>query len=93
MVVVPTPADVGLPYEDVTITTSDNLKVKGYVIPARRTYISTPEIQKMSPAERKEKAELETQKWAEEIGTEEAIKVCVDPCSHKRARHSMDSFR
>jgi hypothetical protein len=49
------------------------------VIPARRTYISTPEIQKMSPAERKEKAELETQKWAEEIGTEEAIKVCVDP--------------
>lgn len=72
---VPTPADVGLPYEDVTITTSDKVRIKGYVIPARRTYISTPEIQAMSPQERVKRSAEETEKWAEEIGTEEAIKV------------------
>lgn len=77
---VPTPADVGLPYEDVTITTSDKVKVKGYVIPARRTYISTPEIQRMSPEERVKRAAEETEKWAEEVGTDEAVKVGTLPC-------------
>lgn len=72
---VPTPAEVGLPYEDVTLTTPDKLNIKAYVIPARRTYIPTPQLQAMSPAERVEACKRETESWAEEMGTEEAVKV------------------
>ena len=75
---VPTPIDVGLPYEDVTLTTSDLLKIRGYVIPARRTFISTPEIQAMSAKERKERAEKEAEAWTAEMGTDEAINVSHD---------------
>lgn len=73
----PTPAEVGLPYEDVTLTTPDKLKIKAYVIPARRTHIPTPQLQAMSPTERIEACKRETESWAEEMGSEEAIKVRI----------------
>ena len=59
------------------MTTSDNLKIKGYVIPVRKEYITTLDIQRMSPQERVLKAKEEMDKWSAEIGTEEAIKVSL----------------
>ena len=72
---VPKPTDVGLPYEDVTLTTSDGLKLKAYVIPARRRFIPTHEMQAMSSKERKERAEKEVEAWAEEMGGDDALEV------------------
>jgi hypothetical protein len=72
---VPTPADVGLPYEDVTLTTSDRVNIKAYVIPARRSFIPTPELQAMSREERVKAVHGQTTDWAEEMGTDEAINV------------------
>jgi len=64
-----------LPYEDVTITTQDGLKLKAYVIPARKQFISTHEMQTMSSEERKERADKEVEAWMEEMGKEDALDV------------------
>lgn len=64
-----------LPYEDVTLTTPDGLKIKGYVIPARKTFVPSMEVNSMGMADRKKRGLEETEKWAEEIGTQEAIDV------------------
>lgn len=71
----PKPTAVGLPYEDVTITTHDGVKIKGYVIPARRRFIPTHELQSMSSTERKERGEKEVEAWTEEMGNEDALEV------------------
>lgn len=72
---VPKPTVVGLPYEDVTLTTPDNLKIKAYVIPARKHFVSTVELQQMGKEERKKKMDQEIESWAEEMGKEDAVEV------------------
>ena len=74
----PKPTAVGLPYEDVTLTTPDHVKIKAYVIPARRRFVPTEELQAMSAKERKERGEKEIEAWAEEMGKEDAIEVGAD---------------
>ncbi|ORX40152.1 Alpha/Beta hydrolase protein [Kockovaella imperatae] len=71
--IVPTPKDVALPYEDVKLTTSDGVKIRAYVIPARRKQISTEDLKMASPSARKEIAEKEVADWTEEMGQDEAI--------------------
>jgi len=72
---VPKPTAVGLPYEDVTLTTPDGVKLKAYVIPVRRHFISTHDMQTMSSKERKERTEKEVEVWAQEMGKEDALEV------------------
>ncbi|RSH89329.1 hypothetical protein EHS25_002441 [Saitozyma podzolica] len=69
---VPKPTVVGLPYEDVTLTTPDNLRIKAYVIPARKHFVSTVELQQMGKEERKKRMDQEIESWAEEMGKEDA---------------------
>jgi hypothetical protein len=57
------------------MTTSDGVKIKGYVIPARKTFVSSIEVNSMSMADRKRRGAEETEKWAKEIETQEAIDV------------------
>ncbi|WVQ72842.1 hypothetical protein IAR50_002403 [Cryptococcus sp. DSM 104548] len=71
--VVPKPIDVGCPYEDVTLTTPDGLKIKAYVIPARRRPLGMEEIRVLRKEDRRKRAEEEMEKWAEEMGDEKAI--------------------
>lgn len=66
---------VGLPYEDVTITTSDKVKLTAYVIPARRTFISTAELKSMNEAQRKAAAEKEIERWTKEMAEDDAVEV------------------
>jgi hypothetical protein len=66
---------VGLPYEDATLTTPDNVKIKAYVIPARRRFLATADLQTMSSEERKERTKAEVEKWTEEMGNEDAVAV------------------
>lgn len=77
--VVPKPIEVGCPYEDVTLTCSDGVKIKAYVIMARRKPLMMSELRGLSPAERKEKAQMEMEAWAQEMGDEKAIEVSQDP--------------
>jgi hypothetical protein len=72
---VPKPTVVGLPYEDVTLTTPDNLRIKAYVIPARKHFVSTVELQQMGKEERKKRMDQEIESWAEEMGKEDAAEV------------------
>ncbi|WVQ80722.1 hypothetical protein IAT38_002827 [Cryptococcus sp. DSM 104549] len=70
---VPKPIEVGLPYEDVTLTCPDGVKVKAYVILARRKTMSTAEYKKMTYRERDEWGQREMQVWADEMGDEKTI--------------------
>ena len=76
--VVPTPIDVALAYEDVKMTTSDGVRIRGFVIPARRSQVSTPDLKAMSPGERKTVAEKEVGDWIVEMGDEKAVEVRAD---------------
>ena len=73
--IVPTPKQVGLPYEDVTLTTSDGVEIKGYVIPARRNQVSTETLKELKRAEQQAIAEKEVADWTKEMETDEAIDV------------------
>ena len=69
----PRPTDVGMPYEDVTLTCSDGVKVKAYVIPARQKPVQLDELLRLSPAERKKKGDEEVEKWTQEMGEGDAL--------------------
>lgn len=69
------PSLVGLPYEDVTITTSDHVKIKAYVIPARRNFISTAELKEMNEEQRKAAVQREIERWTKEMGEDDAVEV------------------
>ncbi|TYJ58915.1 hypothetical protein B9479_000348 [Cryptococcus floricola] len=71
--VVPKPIDVGCPYEDVTLTTSDGINIKAYVIPARRHPLSMSDIRALKKEDRRARAEEEMIKWAAEMGDEKSI--------------------
>ncbi|OXG18939.1 BEM46 family protein [Cryptococcus neoformans Tu401-1] len=72
-IVVPKPIEVGCPYEDVTLTCSDGVKIKAYVIMARRKPLMVSELRGLSLAERKERAQMEMEAWAQEMSDEKAI--------------------
>jgi len=72
---VPVPTMIGLPYEDVTLTTSDHVKIKAYVIPARRRPILLAEMQKMTTADMVDRGKKEMEVWAKEIAEEDAVVV------------------
>jgi hypothetical protein len=73
--VVPRPTDAGLPYEDVTITTPDDIKIKGYVIPARQRVIPLAELRGLDARGMRERGGLEQAAWVEEKNTEDAVQV------------------
>ncbi|KAK8858520.1 hypothetical protein IAR55_002747 [Kwoniella newhampshirensis] len=70
--IVPKPIEIGCPYEDVSLTCPDGVKVRAYVIPARIKPLSAQEIRSMGTEERKERASKEMEIWAEEMGNEKA---------------------
>jgi hypothetical protein len=75
--VVPKPTQLGMPYEDVTLTTPDGVRIKGYVIPARRKPVGKEEWMGLSGVERKERGEKEMMDWVEEMGDDQAISVSL----------------
>lgn len=62
-------------YEDVTLLTSDSIKIKAYVIPARRNIKSKEEMMGMSPAQRDELGKEAMDEWVKEMGEDETIEV------------------
>lgn len=66
---------MGCPYEDVTLTCSDGIKIKAYVIMARKKPLMLSELRGLTPTERKERAQYEMEAWAQEMGDEKAIGV------------------
>ncbi|RXK41607.1 BEM46 family protein [Tremella mesenterica] len=70
---VPKPTEVGLPYEDVTLTTSDHVKIKAFVIPARRHPVQLSELKGLAAKEREKIGADEVEKWTEEMGKEDAL--------------------
>jgi hypothetical protein len=73
--VVPKPTQLGMPYEDITIITPDKVRIKAYIIPARRHSIPKEEWAGMSAQERKEVGEKVMRDWGQEMGDDEAIEV------------------
>lgn len=72
---VPRPTDAGLPYEDVTITTPDKVRIKAYVIPARRRVVPLESLRGLSAAQMRELGKGENEAWDEVKDTEDAIEV------------------
>ncbi|KAI9631953.1 Alpha/Beta hydrolase protein [Dioszegia hungarica] len=70
---VPTPAQIGLPYEDITLTTNDHLKLHAYLIPARRRPVTLQDLQSLSNEDRKARMKAEVDGWVEEMGKEDAV--------------------
>ncbi|WRT67359.1 uncharacterized protein IL334_004330 [Kwoniella shivajii] len=71
--VVPRPIELGMPYEDITLSTRDKVKIKAYVIPARRNPVLTDQLRNLNHKEREELGEKEMEKWLDELGDEKAI--------------------
>lgn len=61
----PIPTDAGLPFEDVTLTTSDGLRLKAYFIPARERVVPLHELKGLQPAQMRERGEAEMRAWNE----------------------------
>lgn len=64
-------------YEDVTLTTTDNLKIKAYMIPARRNVKSREEMMGLSAGQREEVGKEALQEWVKEMGEDDAFEVCL----------------
>ncbi|WOO77310.1 Protein bem46 [Vanrija pseudolonga] len=70
---VPRPTDAGLPYEDVTITTPDKVRIKAYVIPARKRVVPLESLRGLSAVQMRELGKGENEAWEEVKDTEDAI--------------------
>lgn len=70
---VPTPDQIGLPFEDIYLTTSDGLKLHAYLIPARRRPATLQELQSLSHEGRRARMKKEVDDWVEEMGKEDAV--------------------
>ncbi|WWD09875.1 hypothetical protein V865_008004 [Kwoniella europaea PYCC6329] len=70
---VPRPIELGMPYEDITLTTRDKVKIKAYVIPARRNPVVADQLRSLNHKQRMELGDREMEKWLEEMGDEKAI--------------------
>lgn len=75
MAVVPKPTDAGMPFDDITLTTPDGLKLKAYVIPARQRVVPLNELRGMSQRQMAERGQSETVSWELEKGTKAAMDV------------------
>lgn len=73
---VPRPTALGMAYEDVTLTTSDSVKIKAYVIPARQDVKSRETMMGLSPAERDELGKQAMEDWIQEMGKDDVVEVC-----------------
>ena len=84
-------------YEDVTLTTSDSVKIKAYVIPARQNVKSREAMMGLSSAERDELGKQAMDDWVQEMGQDDAIEVRPWPSfpgqvSRGRANMGRDQF-
>ncbi|WVW82823.1 hypothetical protein I302_104835 [Kwoniella bestiolae CBS 10118] len=70
---VPRPIELGMPYEDITLTTRDKVKIKAYVIPSRKDPVLTDQLRHLNKKQREELGEKETEKWLGEMGDEKAV--------------------
>jgi hypothetical protein len=66
-------------YEDITLTTSDNLAIKAYMIPARRNVKSREEMMGLSASQREEVGKEALGEWVKEMGEDDAFEVCDSP--------------
>jgi hypothetical protein len=62
-------------YEDITLTTSDNVKIKAYMIPARKNVLSKSEMMSMSATQREEAGEKAMAEWNKEKINDDALEV------------------
>jgi hypothetical protein len=62
-------------YEDITLTTSDNVKIKAYMIPARKNVLSKSEMMSMSATQREEAGEKAMAEWNQEKVNDDALEV------------------
>lgn len=67
------PSDIGLPYEDVSLNTADSVKIKAYVIPARRRPVQLSEWRVLSKQEQKARSVKEIDDWTREMGEDDAV--------------------
>jgi hypothetical protein len=66
-------------YEDITLTTSDNLAIKAYMIPARRNVKSREEMMGLSASQREEVGKEALEEWVKEMGEDDAFEVGFYP--------------
>jgi hypothetical protein len=66
-------------YEDITLTTSDNLAIKAYMIPARRNVKSREEMMGLSASQREEVGKEALGESVKEMGEDDAFEVCDSP--------------
>ncbi|KLT44985.1 alpha/beta-hydrolase [Cutaneotrichosporon oleaginosum] len=70
---VPKPTDAAMPYEDVTLTTPDGLKIRAYVIPARERIVALHELRGLDSAKLKQRGMEEAAAWDAVKDTSEAV--------------------
>jgi hypothetical protein len=63
-------------YEDITLTTSDSVRIKAYVIPARHNTKSRTEMMGLSPSQREQVGKEAMDEWVKEMGEDDALEVC-----------------
>jgi hypothetical protein len=62
-------------YEDITLTTSDSVKIKAYLIPARRNVNSKEKLGRMTATEREQLGKKAMDEWVQEMGDDDAVEV------------------
>ncbi|KAL7423268.1 bem46 protein, variant [Cryptotrichosporon argae] len=70
---VPLPTEVGLPYEHVTLTTRDGIRIRAYVIPARRDALALHTLRAMSGEQVRAEGERRIREWADELGRGDGV--------------------
>lgn len=82
-----------MPYEDVTLTTPDGLKIKAYVIPARERVVPLYELRGLKTSQLKERGAAEEAAWNAIKDTKDALEVGRIGCElGKSADVSMPSL-
>lgn len=66
-------------YEDITLQTSDKLKIKAYFIPARKNVKSREEMKGLSASQREEVGKEALEEWVKEMGEDDAFEVRFCP--------------
>jgi hypothetical protein len=62
-------------YEDITLTTSDHVNIKAYMIPARKNVLSKSEMMSMSATQREEAGEQAMADWNTEKVNDDTLEV------------------
>lgn len=74
-----------MPYEDVTLTTPDGLKIRAYVIPARERVVPLHDLRGLNSTKLKERGLAEAAEW-------DAVKDSVDALEYARSRPTVVMF-